>query len=173
VPDLSSPEVRTLLEAGVELFVGYEASDGSGTPEGRERGVRRIPLRLTATPNRNPVVEDVLVGDTPLGSAPLAAGQEVVLRPRLAEGSAETFTDAGGTSTGEAVFYSWHATGDGEVQQFRSREPANGEPGEPTVDYEPPTAPGPVTFYVVARDGREGVGWLVRTVQVAAPGAAP
>ena len=37
------------------------------------------------------------------------------------------------------------------------------------MDYVVPATAGPVTLYVVARDGREGVSWLERTVEVVAP----
>jgi hypothetical protein len=164
-PDFNDPAVRQQLEAGIPLFIGYEASDGSGTPEGVERGVRRLTLRLTTTPNRNPRLEDVLRDDASL-TGPLPANTEVVLRPRLAEGSAERFTGRDGEQT-EQVFYSWFATGSGEVQQFRSLEPVDGKAGNPTSKYLTPGEAQRVTVYVVARDGRGGVDWLERTVDVA------
>ncbi|XXF78944.1 hypothetical protein P2318_04070 [Myxococcaceae bacterium GXIMD 01537] len=164
-PDLSDPALRAQLEAGVPVFIGYEASDGSGTPEGVERGVRRLTVRLTDKPNLNPRVADVLLGDAPL-SGTLPAGTEVTLRPRLAEGSAERFQGRDGEQT-EQVFYSWFATGAGEVKEFRSLESVDGLPGDPTSKYLTPPAAQRVTFYVVARDGRGGVDWLERTVEVA------
>lgn len=164
-PDFNDPAVRQQLEAGIPLFIGYEATDGSGTPEGVERGVRRLTVRLTATPNQNPRVEDVLRDDASL-TGPLPANTEVVLRPRLAEGSAERFTGEDGEQT-EQIFYSWFATGSGEVKQFRSLEPVDGKPGNPTSKYLTPNEAQRVTFYVVARDGRGGVDWMERTVEVA------
>jgi hypothetical protein len=149
----------------VPVFIGYEASDGSGTPEGVERGVRRLTLKLTATANRNPKLEEVLRDDAPL-TGTLPPGTEVVLRPRLADGSAERFTGPEGEQS-EQIFYSWFATGGGEVKQFRSLEPVDDKAGNPTTKYETPAEPQRVTFYVVARDGRGGVDWLERTVEVA------
>jgi hypothetical protein len=162
--DPNDPQLRAILERGIPLFIGYEASDGSGTPEGQERGVRRLTLRLTATPNQNPRLEELLVGDAPL-AGPLPLGTEVTLVPRLAEGSLEQYETAEGPRT-EQVFYSWFATGEGEVDQLRSLEPVDGRPGDPSMTYLTPSTPQRVTFYVVARDGRGGVDWLSRTVEV-------
>lgn len=163
--DLNDPKVRAQLEAGVPMFIGYEASDGSGTPEGVERGVRRLTVKLTATPNHNPKLADVLRGDATL-SGTLPLDTEVVLQPKLADGSAERFTGTDGEQT-EQIFYSWFATGGGEVKEFRSLEPVDGKPGDPTTKYQTPKEAQRVTFYVVARDGRGGVDWLERTVDVA------
>lgn len=162
--DPNDPRVREVLERGVPLFVGYEASDGSDTPEGQERGVRQLTLRLTATPNENPRLEELLLDDAPL-TGPLPVNTEVTLVPRLAEGSLEQYETAEGLRT-EQVFYSWFATGDGEVQQLRSLEPVDDKPGERSIKYLTPTTPQRVTLYVVARDGRGGVDWLSRTVEV-------
>lgn len=164
-PDFSDPALLKQLEAGVPLFIGYEASDGTGTPEGVERGVRRVMVRLTTAPNQNPRLEDVLLDDASL-TGPLPVSTEVTLRPKLAEGSAERFMGTNGEQT-EQIFYSWYATGSGEMQQLRSLEPVDGKPGDPTAEYLTPAEPQRVTFYVVARDGRGGVDWLERTVDVA------
>jgi hypothetical protein len=163
-PDPNDPELRALLERGIPLFIGYEASDGTGTPEGEEKGVRRFTVRSTATPNQNPRLEEILLNDAPL-AGPLAPGTEVTLVPKLAEGSLEQYETDEGTRT-EQIFYSWYATGEGEVEQLRSLEPVDGKPGDPTTTYVTPTAPQRVTFYVVARDQRGGVDWLSRTVEV-------
>ena len=162
--DPNDPQLRGLLERGIPLFVGYEASDGSGTPEGVESGVRRLTLRLTATPNQNPRLEEVLLNDAPL-AGPLPLNTEVTLVPRLAEGSMEQYETPAGTQT-EQVFYSWYATGEGDVEQLHSLEPVGDKPGDPSITYLTPSTPGRVTFYVVARDGRGGVDWLSRTVEV-------
>jgi hypothetical protein len=162
--DFNDPQVRAALERGVPLFVGYKANDGTDTPEGQEEGVRRLTLRLTAAPNQNPRMEDILLEDAPL-AGPLPLNTELVLRPKLAEGSLEQYETPEGLRT-EQVFYSWFSTGDGEVKQLRSLEPVDGKPGEPTIKYLTPSAPQRVTIYVVARDGRGGVDWLARTVDV-------
>jgi hypothetical protein len=162
--DPNDPEVRALLERGIPLFVGYKASDGSGTPEGLEEGVRRLTLRLTAAPNQNPRLADILLEGAPL-AGPLPLNTELTLVPQLAEGSLESYETAEGPRT-EQIFYSWFATGDGEVKQLRSLEPVDGRPGEPSSKYLTPSTPQRVTLYVVARDGRGGVDWLARTVEV-------
>ncbi|WP_224363864.1 hypothetical protein [Hyalangium versicolor] len=162
--DLNDPATRAVLEKGVPLSVGYEATDGTDAPAGVEEGVRRLTLRLTATPNQNPRMEEILLDDAPL-AGPLPLDTEVVLRPRLAEGSLETYESDEGPRT-EQVFYSWYATGDGEVKQLRSLEPVDDKPGEPTIKYQTPSTPQRITFYVVARDGRGGEDWLTRTVEV-------
>lgn len=162
--DPNDPQLRAVLERGIPLFLGYEASDGTGTPEGQESGVRRLTLRMTAAPNQNPRLEELLLDDAPL-TGPLPPNTEVRLVPRLAEGSLEQYETAEGTRT-EQVFYSWFATGDGEVKQLRSLEPVGDRPGEPSITYLTPTTPQRVTVYVVARDERGGVDWLARTVEV-------
>lgn len=162
--DFNDPQVRAVLEQGVPLFVGYKATNGTDTPEGVEEGVRRLTLRLTATPNQNPRMADILLDGAPL-SGPLPLSTELVLRPQLADGSLERYETAEGPRT-EQVFYSWYATGEGEVKQLRSLEPVDGRPGEPTIKYLTPSTPQRVTIYVVARDGRGGVDWLARTVDV-------
>ena len=161
-------DLQEALRVGIPLFVGYEASDGTGTSAGTERGVRRITLRQTTQPNQNPVITDVQLADGGVATE-LPGDREVVLQPRLAEGSLEQYTAADGGVVSEQPFYSWYATGEGELQQLRSIEPANGLPGDPTVEYQTPTTAQRVTFYVVARDERGGEGWLVRELNVAAP----
>lgn len=162
--DFNDPQTRAVLEQGVPLFVGYKATDGSDTPEGQEEGVHRLTFKLTATPNQNPRMQDILLDDAPL-AGPLPLDTELVLRPQLAEGSEEQYDTPDGPLT-EQVFYSWFATGDGKVKELRSLEPVDGKPGEPTIHYQTPKDPQRVTIYVVARDGRGGVDWLARTVDV-------
>ncbi len=162
--DFNDPQTRAVLEQGVPLFVGYKASDGSDTPEGQEQGVHRLTLKLTATPNQNPRMEEILLDDAPL-AGPLPLDTELVLRPKLAEGSLEQYDTPDGPRT-EQIFYSWFATGDGKVKELRSMEPVDGKPGEPTIHYQTPKEAQRVTIYVVARDGRGGVDWLSRTVDV-------
>lgn len=162
--DFNDPQVQQVLQAGLPLFVGYEATDGSGTPEGVERGVRRITLRSTDAPNQNPVMQDVLWDDAPL-SGPLPLGAEVTFTPVLGAGSEETYATADGTQT-EQIFFSWFATGEGEVGSFRSLEPVDGKPGDPTTTYTTSATPERITLWVVARDGRGGTDWTTRTVDV-------
>lgn len=163
--DAGSADVEAALRVGIPLVVGYEARDGTQGETGVERGTRRITLRQTAQPNQNPVIADVQVdGSVPTGPLPLAT--ELDLRPVLAEGSLERYAKADGGEVTEQPFYSWYATGNGELQQLRSQEPTDGRPGEPTVEYLTPASPQRITVYVVARDERGGMGWLVRELDV-------
>jgi hypothetical protein len=162
--DMSDPAVRSRLEAGVPFVVGYAVSDGSGTPEGGERGLRRMTARLTSTPNQNPRVTDVLFQGQSL-TGPLPVGTEVELTPVLAPDSQERYVGPEGEVT-ESVTFAWHATGTGDVEFFRSVQPGADVPGTPATEYTTPAEPQAVTFYVVARDGRGGTDWLVRTVEV-------
>ncbi|MFL5346274.1 MAG: hypothetical protein ACJ8AT_15910 [Hyalangium sp.] len=162
--DFNDPQTRAVLEQGVPLFVGYKATDGSDTPEGLEQGVHPLTLKLTATPNQNPRMQDLLWEGAPL-AGPLPLDTELVLRPVLAEGSQELYDTPAGPRS-EQVFYSWFSTGGGKVKELRSLEPVDGKPGEPTIHYQTPKVPQRVTIYVVARDGRGGVDWLARTVDV-------
>jgi hypothetical protein len=162
--DPEDPAVRSRLEAGVPFYVGYEVSDGSGTPEGGERGVRRLSARATATPNQNPRLVDVLYqGESLVG--PLPVGTKVELAPVLGPDSQEAYEGPEGPAT-ESVTFAWHATGTGEVAFFRSVLPGEQEPGTPSTEYTTPDSPQAVTLYVVARDGRGGTDWLIRTVEV-------
>ncbi len=153
------------LEKGFQVFIGYRVSDGSGTPEGEERGVRRLTVRRTATPNGNPELTDVKLNGATL-QGPLALGERVTLEPVLADGSQEPFIGSTGPAT-ETIAYSWHASGNGLVEFFRSLDKPAGEENDlPTTEYVAAESAESVTFYVVARDGRGGTDWLVRTVEV-------
>ena len=160
--DPNDPALAAALEAGIPFFVGFLADDGSGRPEGQERGVRQLKLRRTDTPNQNPELADVLYEGASLTTLP-AGGQTVELRPVLAAGAQEPLP---GKDANETVSFAWHASGEGDVEFFRSVQRGDDQPGEPTTEYVTPEAPGRVTFYVVARDGRGGTGWLVRDVEV-------
>ena len=90
-----------------------------------------------ADPPRNPVVS-LEVADT------VRAGEKVQLTPR---------------ADCPHVTFSFYAT-DGEMEALRATEDA------PQTDWTAPSTPGPVQLWIVARDGKGGVGWLARTVQV-------
>lgn len=72
----------------------------------------------------------------------------------------------------KSVTFAWHATGTGDVEFFRSVQPGADVPGTPATEYTTPAEPQAVTFYVVAREGRGGTDWLVRTVEVRCAGPA-
>ena len=69
----------------------------------------------------------------------------------------------------ERLNYSFFATA-GTLSELRSADATStGQPRATTVDYTAPGTPGPVRLWVVVRDGRGGVGWLERRLQIAGP----
>lgn len=154
----------TLLPAKLSFYVGFEANDGTGTPEGLERGVYQLYFRRTDAPNQHPTLLDITYENKTLAE-PLPLSTKVVLKPLLSSDSRETYAGPEGEAL-EPIAYSWHATGTGTVNFFRSLEPAPGQEDNAATEYTTAEAAENVTFYVVARDGRGGVSWLSRTVKV-------
>jgi hypothetical protein len=116
--------------------------------------------------NRNPVLAALLADGAALpetGAGSVRAGATVRLLPVAAEGAAEE------TGTGrERLTFSFYATA-GDLDALRTFDlGADGVPVDASVDWIAPSAPGPVQLWLVVRDGRGGVGWLARTVQVLA-----
>jgi hypothetical protein len=96
------------------------------------------------------------------GSGVLSAGVKVRLQPVPSDDAKEDI----GQARHEALNFSFFAT-DGDVSSLRSAdETTTGEPVDSSIDYTAPHTAGPVQLWVVVRDGRGGVGWLTRTVQV-------
>lgn len=62
-------------------------------------------------------------------------------------------------SDGTNVTFSFYSDA-GEMDALRATQ------GAPATDWTAPSTPGPVQIWIVARDGKGGVGWLARTVQV-------
>jgi hypothetical protein len=187
VLDLSDPAVRAFLLAGFDgggagqqtpgasagaalsLFVGYTADDGSGTPEGQERGIRAVPLRQGGTANRNPRIDTVQATidggpGSELSLDALPANQRVLLVPALQDGSIEQYSDGTALRT-ETITYSWYATGDGGVVDLRTREPVEGI-GEPRSAFDVPAAGSQLRLWLVARDERGGVDFTERDLVV-------
>jgi hypothetical protein len=77
----------------------------------------------------------------------------------------ETYIDADGNAQTEQLVYSWFATGSGKVEDFRSQEPYGGS-GKRESDYTTAPTAEVVTLFVVVRDGRGGVDWVIRTFSV-------
>jgi len=182
VVDLGDPAIRSYLAAagfvpgdpaqqeqlarGVLLNIGYLATDGTPGDRGTERGVYQLSLRATRDPNHNPAIDEIFVyGSTPVQNQTFPLNTKVTFTPSLAEGSIETFVDASGQTQTEMIVYSWFATGAGKVEDFRSQEPFQGA-GKRDSDYTTANAAESVTLYVVARDGRGGTGWIVRSFSV-------
>lgn len=154
-----------LLPDKISFFIGYEASDGSGSDKGLERGVFQFNFRRTDSPNQNPTLVDVLYEGASL-VGPLKTGTQVSLTPLLSGDSRESFLNDEGKEVQEAIGYSWYATGNGEFDYLRTQTPREGENDNTFNLYT--TAPNPekVTFFVVARDGRGGVSWQSKIIQV-------
>ena len=158
-------ELEPRMPANVEsvpLVVGFDASAG----EQRLHGFATLNLRTSAgrPANLNPALDAVAADGAPLaadGSTAVRAGAKVRLSPVPAAGAAEE------TANGpERLVFSFYAT-DGDIDSLRTTSlTADGIEVDPEVDWTAPKTAGPVQLWVVVRDGRGGVGWLARTVQV-------
>lgn len=157
------PAQQEQLARGVLLNIGYLATDGTPGDRGTERGVYQLSLRATREPNHNPGIDEIFVyGGTPVQNQRLPLNTKVTFTPLLTDGSVETYVDANGQTQTEMIVYSWFATGAGKVEDFRSQEPFQGA-GKRESDYTTAKAPENVTLFVVARDGRGGTGWIIRS----------
>jgi len=194
--DLSSPDIQDLLQslpggelpdAGlpltepgvVQIAIGYLASNGGTGPGDTERGVYRLGVRFAGNPNHNPELLDVLVPDGgSLSGAELPLGVEVQLDPLILDGGVdpgwpavgldggiETYPSFDGGVVYENLNYSWYASAP-DVVDFRSREPTPDDTAETAYSRFQGRDAGPVTFYVVLRDGRGGTDWKVFGAQV-------
>jgi len=71
----------------------------------------------------------------------------------------------------EALGYSFFATA-GSISSLRSTDTtATGQPEDTSVDWTTPGSAQQARLWVVVRDGRGGVGWIARSVQVTPPAA--
>jgi len=165
---LTDPAFQPQLARGILLNVGYLATDGTPGDRGIERGVYQLSVRATQVPNQNPHLVEIFVGrdaGTLLQDARLPLKTKVTFTPSLAPGSVETYVDANGQTQTEMLVYSWFATGQGKVEDFRSQEPFQGV-GKRESDYTTAASPEVVTLYVVVRDGRGGTDWIIRSFSV-------
>jgi hypothetical protein len=157
------PAAREQLARGVQLNIGYLATDGTAGDRGTERGVYQLSVRATREPNHNPGIDEIFVhGCTPVQNQRFPLNKTVTFTPSLAPGSVETYVDASGQMQTERLVYSWFATGAGKVEDFRSQEPFQGV-GKRDSDYTTARVPEDVTLYMVVRDGRGGTGWIIRS----------
>ncbi len=108
-----------------------------------------------------------------LEGALLPLGQDVLLTPQIpddgpdstwpsvgVDGGIETYASLDGGLVYENLSYSWYATLPA-VSDFRSREPTPADTVETAFTQFDGSQPGPVTFYVVLRDGRGGTDWRI------------
>lgn len=194
--DVQNPDIAALLgaldgglpdagltpdEPGVlQVAIGYLATTGGTAPGDTEVGVYRLGVRFSGNPNHNPELLSVSVPDGgSLGGAVLPLGVDVNLTPHIpvdggetgwpsvgVDGGIETYPSLDGGILYENLNYSWYATVP-DVGDFRSREPTPADTVETAYSQYSGAQPGPVTFYVVLRDGRGGTAWLVLDAGVA------
>jgi hypothetical protein len=167
---------------GVPVLVGFRATAPAHTlpdagPPGADGGDEQVFRGLTtvtargpgAPPNHNPAMAALLMGDVEVGAdgtttAPARSTQR--LTPVPAAGSKEPAD--GGV---EALGYSFFATA-GSISALRSTDTtATGQASDTSIDWTTPDAAQRVRLWVVVRDGRGGVGWIERTVQITLPAA--
>jgi len=158
---LTDEQRAATLASGTTAVAGFSARAGGEELD----GFAEIPLRGAGAPiNHNPSLTGLLVNGVELpenGSGVLAAGLKVRLQPVPASDAKED------TGNGlEALNFSFFAT-DGDVASLRSTDQTStGEPADSSIDYTAPSTIGSVQLWVVIRDGRGGVGWITRSVQV-------
>ncbi len=167
---------------GFPVLVGFRATAPAhtlpdGGPPGADGGDVQVFLGLTtvtargsgAPPNENPGIAALWMGDAGIeiaadGSTSAPASTAQRLTPVPAPGSKEPAD--GGV---EALGYSFFATA-GSISDLRSTDTtATGQPADTFVDWTTPGSAQQARLWVVVRDGRGGVGWIARSVQVTPP----
>ncbi len=167
---------------GIPVLVGFRATAPAhtlpdGGPPGADGGDVQVFLGLTtvtargpgAPPNQNPGIAALWMGDAGIeiaadGSTVAPASTTQRLTPVPAPGSKEPAD--GGV---EALGYSFFATA-GSISDLRSTDTtATGQPADTFVDWTTPGSAQQARLWVVVRDGRGGVGWIARSVQVTPP----
>jgi len=167
---------------GIPVLVGFRATAPAHTlPDGGPpaadggdlqvfRGLTTVTARGPgAPPNQNPGIAAVWLGAAGIEiaadgttAAPASTIQRVT--PIPAPGAKEPAD--GGV---EALGYSFFATA-GSISDLRSTDTtATGEPADTFVDWTMPGTAQQARLWVVVRDGRGGVGWIARSVQVTPP----
>jgi hypothetical protein len=200
--DVASPDIAALLgafdggipdagltpdERGVlQVAIGYFATNGGTGVGDTERGVYRLGVRFSGNPNHNPELLAVIVPDGgSLGGASLPLQQNVLLTPEIPQGGADSLWPSVGVDGGietypsldggilyENLNYSWYAT-QPDVNDFRSREPTPVDTAETAYSQYSGAQRGPVTFYVVLRDGRGGTSWQIFDATTLDGGSSP
>jgi hypothetical protein len=131
--------------AVVPLVIGFRAESAGESLH----GFATLNVRTSAdpTPVRNPSVVALQADGAALpenGSGTVRAGATVHLTP---------------VADQDPVVFSFYSTA-GDLDALRATAASS------EVDWTAPGEAGPVQLWIVARDGRGGVGWLARTVQV-------
>ena len=173
-----------LPPGGVPVLVGFRATAPAhtlpdGGPPGTGAGDVQIFQGLTtvtargpgAPANGNPAIAALRMGDAGVelaadGTSGAPASTTQRLTPVPAPGSKEPAD--GGV---EALGYSFFATA-GSISALRSTDTtATGQPADTSVDWTTPAQAQQARLWVVVRDGRGGVGWIARSVEVTPPAA--
>lgn len=162
-PDARLPTLPDLRD-GVPIYVKTRFAPIDA--EAPELAVKTLIVRDGGARNHNPQPAEIVV------PAEIFVGQKVRVRVKIAEGSIETYeTDLREDDDRceaiaddryrctEELTYAWYADG-GEVEDPVGY--AEFDDTQVTV----PDEPGPFTLIVTVRDGRGGIGWLRRAVDV-------
>jgi hypothetical protein len=193
--DLADPQVISLalqhsqdadagaaLAQGIPVLLGFRATAPAhglpdGGPPGNGGGDLQVLQGLTtvtvrspgAPPNGNPSIAALQMGGaeiSPDGGTAVPAGTVQRLTPVPDPDSKEP---AGGGV--EPLGYSFFATV-GSISSLRSADiTATGQPADTFVDWTAPDTAPEARLWVVVRDGRGGVGWIARSVQIIRPAA--
>lgn len=182
--DAGVSDAGGLLAEGIPVLVGFRATAPAhtlpdGGPPGADgsdtqvfRGLTTVTVRSPgAPPNRNPSLEALRMGNAGIdiavdGSTTAPAGTVQRLTPDPSPRAKEPAD--GGV---EALGYSFFATA-GSISALRSTDTtATGQPADTSVDWTTPAQAQQARLWVVVRDGRGGVGWIARSVEVTPPAA--
>jgi hypothetical protein len=172
---------QDLLQGFGGLPVVVEVSIEEGGPD-HEVAFKEVVVQAVlpegTAPNSNPGAPGLLRDDAawPEDEVPvIAPGVEVAIEPTSAAGDAEPYAvfrfDLGTQELVEHIGYRFFATA-GQWNREQTGGPPNAISTETTVasrwtaPEEPPTGGGLVTIWVVARDGRGGISWTERQVEV-------
>ena len=140
--------IAAALDDGVPLLYGFEAAAGDARLDGFGTLTLRTGKRGPAGANPELLALDIDGG--------VSAGATVRLTPVTAPKD----------DPSKRYGFTFFATG-GEISSLRSTDTtATGESAPTWVDWTAPDAGGPVTFWVVVRDGRGGTAFLERKVTV-------
>ncbi|RME29376.1 MAG: hypothetical protein D6806_01520 [Deltaproteobacteria bacterium] len=159
-PPGNSEQLSDLMGQQLPLFVGVEVEIG-GTSL---RGIKRLRINIDGDePNGNPSLVGIEVMEGPAPGELVSSGDQLRLRPLVAEGSSQAFTDPDtGEPRQEDMLFSWFSNA-GEFEERRTilDTDSHGNPLDVNTWHLTPkwSSPGPVWVWVVVRDGRWGCDW--------------
>jgi hypothetical protein len=171
-PVLAQAVAANDLGAFDGIRVQYSFSVSDGDPAGPQQGDKIIIYSPRGgAPNRNPRLSGLLLSRAGVpfatvqdgDSLALAAGEEIGVRPVLADGARETYTttDLRGNpvTLTEDPAYSFYTTPGAQFDPATATEAVDGSaPPEGLTRFQPSLGSG--TLWVVVRDGRGGETWL-------------